>query len=122
MFLIWVGEYSGKDVIAISEDKKIAEAYAKLHNGYVTEAPVISDKNYIQRANEMLCEWKFGFSLDDSGIRLHTTSYKYVEPSEKKDIEEGMFTWIYVYDEDKDKALKIAWDRAYKIQAERLGL
>lgn len=45
-------EYSDKEVIGVAYNEEIAKAYAKLHYGYVETADIITDRNYITKANK----------------------------------------------------------------------
>lgn len=119
IYTIWQGEYSDADVIGVAYDKEIADAYAKLKGGYVKTVPIITDRNFITRANNMIICHKYRFEdLDLDFIREDT-----IEPTEElKDVEPcWSFVDVYVYGEtDKTKSRKIAQDKVMKYLAEKM--
>lgn len=128
MYTIWVGEYSDADVIGVAEDRRIADAFAKVHHGHVEEAPLITDENFIVRAEEMRLKTVVCYQIagDLSWSRSHYISEKWVEPSEDKEYEEigntcDKYYYVRFYlDGDYDE--KKANDKFIKYLAEKRGL
>lgn len=131
VYTIWVGEYSDREVIGIAYDKEIAEAYAKLHRGYVDTTPIITDTNFITRANAMIREWTFDVRYG----QIETIRKRFVEPKDRKEeVEEINMTWlrrkdgkpsiehrVRVYEvEDEERARKIASDKLMKFKFEKM--
>ena len=131
VYTIWVGEYSDRDVIGIAYDKEIAKAYAKLHCGSVDTTPIITDTNFITRANAMIREWTFYVRNG----QISTTRKRFVEPKDRKEeVEEINMTWlrrkdgkpsiehrVRVYEvEDEERARKIASDKLMKFKFEKM--
>ena len=133
MYAIITGEYSDWDLIGVAKDEELAEAYAKLHNGYVLEAPIITDESYKERAKNMVdvirvlirrSGWStdFGYASDPKKEEKNVAEYLCEKPilvqgykfSTKKEYE------VYVQTNDKEKARKIALDKVNKMIAEEL--
>lgn len=122
VFTIWQGEYSDKEVIGVAYNEEIAKAYAKLHYGYVETADIITDRNYITKANNMVKMYEFFFDMRD--LKLASKEIKYVQ--EKREVpicDRGYSHYkVTVFENDEKKALKIAKDKLMKYIAERLNL
>lgn len=128
MFTIWVGEYSDADVIGVAENEEIARAFAKLHHGYVEETPLITDKNFITRAEEMRLKTVVCYQIAGnlSWWRLHYTSEKWIEPSEEREYDEtgsnrDEFYYVKFYF-DGEYNEKKSNDKLMKYLAEKKGL
>ena len=126
-YIIEVGEYSDREVIAICFDEKMAKSYAKLHDGHVNCVPVIDDENYITRADSMVRQYMFSYFMVKSSIDFQEMSSTYVEPTDENYQKRTgnvscrlahPYTYIYVYVDDEEKAKKIARDIIAKIIAE----
>ena len=132
VYTIWQGAYSDKDVIAVAYDKKIAKAYAKLHDGYVDTAPIITDENYIQRADAMIVQNEVSYEVYANRKGWQRTGYSttVIEEKDRKEDEiarsfrtDYMYITLYFYGEyTTEQLLKMANDKLMKILAEEQGL
>ena len=133
-YIIEVGEYSDRQTIAICFDEKIAKSYAKLHNGYIETVPVISDENYITRADKMIKEYSIDYYQNAHGKYCESRyiSERYIESDnyEYQNRDNNVFIYkisdmyydIRVFVDDKERARKIAHDTMAKLIAEKEGL
>ena len=121
IYTIWKGEYSDATVIGVAYDTEIADAFAKVHKGYVMTAPIITDRTFITRANNMAFRKRYYFENIDIGL-VHS----YDEDVETDDttarVEKGYTgLWVDVYNEtDEIKAYKIASDTLMKYLSEKI--
>ena len=132
MWAIIVGEYSSWDIVGVAEKKVLAEAVAKIHDGYVMNVEKITDESYIQKADELILETHIHFArminrhTQKSEDVITSIGEKYVSPDEKKT--DTVNLWggydIYLYDGhiEHEKAKKIAFDRIAKYKAKKAGL
>lgn len=132
MWAIIVGEYSSWDIVGVTDEKDLAEAVAKIHDGYVMNVEKITDESYIQKADELILETHIHFDRMKNIYTQKTEDVvisigeKYVSPDEKKtDTVDLLGRYdIYLYDGhiEREKAKKIAFDRIAKYKAEKAGL
>lgn len=132
MWAIIVGEYSSWDIVGVTDEKDLAEAVAKIHDGYVMNVEKITDESYIQKADELILETHIHLNrmlnryTQKSEDVVTSIGEKYVSPDEKKtDTVDLMGRYdIYLYDEhiEREKAKKIAFDRIAKYKAKKAGL
>lgn len=132
MWAIIVGEYSSWDIVGVTDEKDLAEAVAKIHNGYVMNVEKITNESYIQKADELILETHIHLNrmlnryTQKSEDVVISIGEKYVSQDEKKtDTVDLMGRYdIYLYDGHikREKAKKIAFDRIAKYKAEKAGL
>lgn len=132
MWAIIVGEYSSWDIVGVTDEKDLAEAVAKIHDGYVMNVEKITDESYIQKADELILETHIHLNrmlnrhTQKSEDVVSFIGEKYVSLDEKKaDTVDLMGRYdIYLYDGhiEREKAKKIAFDRIAKYKAEKAGL
>ena len=132
-YTIWKGEYSDADVIGVAFDEQIAKAYAKIHDGYVETAPLITDRNFITRANNMIEEHVIIYSVQKDYSKWERKAI-YTSQIEPKDKEEHEYIILNNYDKcyyikffiygrhTLNELEKIGFDKIMKYMAEQRGL
>lgn len=133
MWAIIEGEYSSWEIVGVTDEENLAEAVAKIHNGYVINVEKITDESYIQKADELILETHIHLNrmlnryTQKSEDVVKYIGEKYISPNQKKtdavNLIMGRYD-IYLYDGhiDREKAKKIAFDRIAKYKAEKAGL
>ena len=140
MYGIFHGEYSDWDIYGVTKDKKMADAFYKIHSSegaYILELDVIDDVNVIKQSKEYKkCVvfmaiyreeypserlWKLSGSAPSVEYNIlpktgeNTSWHEWLEYKNKH-------ADLTVFANSKEKALKIASDYIAKKNAEELGL
>ena len=119
IYTIWEGEYSDADVIGVAYDKEIADAFAKVHHGYVKSVPIITDKTLITRANNMIFHKRYKYINNE--LQYFYEDYVETDDLTAKVTEGYSCLMVDVYNEkDEIFSRKIASDTLMKYLAEKL--
>lgn len=59
IYIIRKGLTYDAEIMGVTLDEEIAEAYAKLHRGCIKKMPLIEDRDWIQRANNAIYELEY---------------------------------------------------------------
>ena len=121
-YAVTESEYSDYRIITITEDKEKAERIAAAYDGDVEEYedciinPIGVWRIYYNEKTKKWAVWHSNRNIED--IKDEEWGPDYFEPS----FSMGMTWAIYVTAENKDLALKIAYDKYAQWKAEREGL
>lgn len=123
VYVLTCGDYSSYSIMEVTVNKAVAEALAKLHSWEIEEFDAIEEADEIIREVEsMRSGWKFMFSgngeICKEDMMLSTSSML----DEVIDLDRNNAVSVEVWNEDLEKAKKIAQDMRAKYFAEKLGL
>ena len=136
-YAVFQGEYSDWDLIGITLDREIADAMAKLHNGYVLEDEVTTDKELITKADNLLYHYRVSVNVCKGQVAVRRIKCEYCqsddtifEPSHDVFRGKGYYRNIEVIDIsivsrrklEKGEIEKIAYDRIAQIKADNADI
>ena len=127
IYVLTDGTYSDYHIVCVTEDYEIADAYSKLHGYNIEEFEPVTDKSIIRKYEESIIVWKFFFNI--KGEIKYFAEYGRSEERKQPFIEikeypiddsRGMY--VLVFENDIEKAKKIAIDARAKYLSEMFGL
>lgn len=129
------GEYSDWELVGITLDKDIADAMAKLHNGYVLESEVIDNKSLIQEADTLIYQYNVLVDMDFNNrvSRIRIDYPVYVRLKEKiwyfEEIKEVYkkyktlkLSLFFKTEQTKERIEKIVYDKIAEYKASEKGI
>ena len=106
IYIIRKGLTYDAEIMGVTLDEEIAEAYAKLHKGCIKKMPLIEDRDWIQRANNAIYELEYtAFIRKNKEIEIVQFDSRYIE-SKYRHKEEVIESFLETLDLCRKKAYK----------------